>query len=356
MMKGIRIADREIGDGNPCFIIAEAGANWRYCDDPEKNFQHALELIDMASKAGADAVKFQVYRAERLYAKDAGHADYIGKKKSIYQTIHEMELPYDWLPQLKEHCDKKKIIFLATPFDEESTDKLEGIGVPTYKIASYTITHLPLLEYIARKRKPVILSTGASNLQDIEEALGCIMDAGNQQIALMQCTAKYPAPLESLNLRVIDALKRRFSIPVGLSDHSREPLIGPLGAVALGANMIEKHFTTDNSLEGPDHGFAVLPGELKEMIDSIRALEGALGKGEKDISEDEKELYRFARRYIYSIKDIPEGEGISPENVSVLRSGNLKPGLEPRHLREVLGKKARKNIKAGTGITWDLLE
>jgi len=349
-LKKIKIGSKVIGENSPCFIIAEAGSNWRYCSDMAKNFRHALKLIDIAADAKADAVKFQLYQAKKLYVRDAGSADYIGKKKSIYQIIKEMELPYEWLPRLKEYCDKKRIIFLCTPFDEESADRLEKIGIPAYKAASYTITYVPLLRYIAKKGKPIILSTGASNIKEIKEAIGCIKNEGNSQIAIMQCTAKYPAPLETINLKVIPKLIKEFGIPIGLSDHSREPLIAPLGAVALGARIIEKHFTTDNRLNGPDHSFAILPDELIEMVDSIRKLEKALGKENKKLQEEEKELHNFARRSIYSIKEIKKGEKLTIKNIAALRPGKAKKGLEPKFFDAILGKKAKRDIKSGKEI------
>ncbi len=356
MVKGIRIGDRQIGDGAPCFVIAEAGANWRYCDDVGKNYEHALKLIDIATKANADAVKFQIYRAKRMYTKSAGFADYIGKEKSIYRIIEEMEVPYEWLPKLKEYCDKKDIIFLATPFDEKSADELEAVGMDAYKIASYTINHLPLLEYIAELGKPMIMSTGASSIKDIKDSVECVKKAGNNKLALMQCTAKYPAPLDTLNLRAIPELKKRFNVPVGFSDHSREPLPAPLGAVALGADLIEKHYTTDNALEGPDHGFAILPHELKELVTHIRQVEESLGSGEKIIQDGEKELYEFARRSIHAVREIKKGETLTSDNIAVLRPGKVKPGLEPKFLDKVLGKKAKGDIMVDEGISWDMLE
>ena len=355
-MKKIKIGNKFIGEGESCFIIAEAGANWRYCEDMGKNYKHALKLIDLAAEAKADAVKFQVYRAERLYTKGSGYADYIGKKKPIYEIIRELELPYEWLPTLKGYCDKRDIIFLATPFDEKTVDELDALDVGAYKIASYTISHLPLLEHIAKKGKPMIMSTGATSLDDIKEAIECIKKVGNKQLALMQCTAKYPAPLNTLNLRIIPELKKRFDVPVGFSDHSREPLPAPLGAVALGADLIEKHYTTDNALEGPDHGFAILPHELKELVTDIRRLEEALGSSEKRIQEEEKELYKFARRSIHAIRKIKKGETFTNENIAVLRSGKVKPGLEPKFLKKVLGKKSIRHIKEDEGITREIIE
>ena len=303
--------------------------------------------------AGADAVKFQLYRAGKLYVENPGYADYIGKKKSIYDIIQEMEVPYDWLPKFKKYCDDKNIIFLCTPFDEESANELEKINIQAYKIASYSISHLPLIEHIAKKGKPIILSTGAANVKDIEKAVSAIRKVGNKKIALMQCTAKYPAPLSTINLKVIPGLIKKFNVPIGLSDHSREPIIAPMGAIALGAKIIEKHFTTDNNLPGPDHGFAITPDELKLLVRAIRKLEEALGEESKNIQSEEKELYQFCRRRIYAIKDIKSGETLTTNNIAILRSGKQKRGLEPKHFGEILGKKTKHELGKSHPIKWE---
>ncbi|MFA6635536.1 MAG: N-acetylneuraminate synthase family protein [Candidatus Omnitrophota bacterium] len=356
MIKKIEVAGRVIGDGFKTFIIAEAGANWKYCRDMDLNYKHAIKLINIAADSGADAVKFQVYRAAKLYVKSAGHAGYIGKNKPIYDIIKDMEIPYEWIPELKDRCDKRGIVFLATPFDEESVIVLEKAAIELYKIASYTISHLPLVEMIARLNKPIILSTGASNIADIDRALETVSKWGNDRIALMQCTARYPASLETINLRVISTLKNKYDIPVGLSDHSRNPIVAPLGAVSIGANILEKHFTTDNSLDGPDHGFALLPEEFKMMVDYIRMMERAIGSGVKEIQKEEEELHGFCRRKIYAVKDILQGESFSEDNIGVLRSGHAAKGLDPLEYGNAIGKRARIRIKAGDPITKEVLD
>ena len=309
-----------------------------------------MKLIDIAVEAKADAVKFQLYRANKMYVENAGYADYLGQKKSIYDIIRELEVPYEWISKLKTYCDERNIIFLCTPFDEESVDELEKVDIQGYKIASYTITHLSLIEHIAKKGKAIILSTGASDIADIENAISAIRKTGNDKIILMQCTAKYPAPLKNINLRVIPKLIEKFDVPVGLSDHSREPSIAPMGAVALGANIIEKHFTTDNNLPGPDHKFAILPDELKALVDNIRKLEEALGKELKFIQEAEDELYKFARMSIYATVNIKLGEILTKNNIAVLRSGKQKKGFEPKYFNFLLGKKTSRMIKKGEPI------
>ena len=347
----MKIGNREVSKESPCFIIAEAGANFRISSNQEKNYAHALKLIDIAVEAKADAVKFQLYRSEKLYSKSAGSAEYIGKTKSISQIIKELELPYEWLQNLKKYCDEKKILFLCTPFDEESVEQLEKINISAYKIASYTISHIPLLRYIAKKGKPMILSTGASNFDDIDKAIEVIKREGNNNIIILQCTAKYPAPLSTLNLKVLVSLQEKYPYLVGLSDHSREPFIGPMGAVTLGAKVIEKHFTTDNSLDGPDHGFAILSHELIELVSNIRKLEQALGSNQKVVLNEEKELHHFARRCIYASKNISKGEIFSKDNLVILRSGNDEKGLEPFRYDDLIDKKATLNMEKDTIIT-----
>lgn len=309
-----------------------------------------MKLIDIAVEAKADAVKFQLYRANKMYVENAGYAEYLGQNKSINEIIKELELPYKWIEQLKTYCDERNIIFLCTPFDEESVEELEKVNIQGYKIASYTISHLPLIEYIAKKGKPILLSTGASDIQDIKYAMKTIRKTGNNKIILLQCTARYPTPLKNINLKVIPKLIKEFNVPIGLSDHSREPSIAPIGAVALGAKIIEKHFTTDNNLPGPDHKFAVLGDELKVLIENIRKVEEALGNELKYVQDEEDELYTFARRSIYATIDIEKGGVLTKNNIAVLRSGKQKKGFEPKYFNFLLGKKTSRIIKKGEPI------
>lgn len=332
-----------MGAGNPCFIIAEAGSNHN------GSLEQAKHLIDVAAEAGADAVKFQLFRASKLYHKDAGRSDYLKQDKSIYEIIADMEMPYQWLPELAEYCVGVGIVFLCSAFDEDSLEQLDPY-VPAYKIASYEMTHLPLVSHIAWKGKPVIISTGTANLEEVDETVAAFSGTGNRDLMLMQCTASYPAPVGSLNLRAIATMKEAFGVPVGLSDHSRDPLIGPLAAVAIGANLVEKHFTLSNRLPGPDHSFAVEPAELALMVKRIREVEQALGSGIKEVQPDEGVLRAFARRSIFAIREITAGETLSPDNVAVLRCGEKSPGLEPKYYQELQGKTAKKNLPDGSVI------
>lgn len=337
---------RAIGDGHPCFVIAEAGSNHN------GNLEHALRLIDVAADAGADAVKFQVFRAERLYPRSAGFSDYLKLEKSIFDIIAELEMPLEWIPHLARHSASRGLQFLASAFDEASVDALDPY-VSGYKIASYEMTHYPLLHYVAAKQKPVIVSTGTANLDEVADLVGEAAMAGVRGLALLQCTAAYPAPLETLNLRAIATMKAAFGLPVGLSDHSREPLLAPMAGVAVGANLLEKHFTLSNRLPGPDHAFAVEPDELTALVKSIREVERSLGTGEKITQPIEEELRGFARRSIFTLRAVAAGETLGPENIAVLRCGKLRPGLEPRAYASLLGRRATRNLEAECALTAD---
>jgi sialic acid synthase SpsE len=330
------------------YVIAEAGSNH------DGSFDQALRLIDVAAEQGADAVKFQAFRADRLYARSAGVSDYLGSEKPIFEIIHDMEMPLEWIPRLARHAAQSGLDFLATPFDERMVDAIEPY-VPALKIASYEMTHHPLLAYAARKGKPVLLSTGAATLDEVGEAVAVVRNTGNGDLVLLQCTAKYPAPLASLNVRAMTTLRESYDVQVGFSDHSREPLTGPLAAVALGAIVVEKHFTLSNQLPGPDHNFALEPAELGAMIREIRAITTALGSGTKVPHAQEAELRAFARRSIFATRPIAAGEPLTADNVAVLRCGKLGYGLHPRDYASVLGRRATRTLAADELIAWEKL-
>lgn len=345
----IQVGNRRVGDGEPCFIIAEAGSNHN------GNVAQAKALIDIAADAGADAVKFQIFRAGKLYPKSAGISDYLNQPRSIYDIIAEMEFPYEWIPQLADYCAERNVVFLASAFDEESAEQLDPY-VKAHKIASYEMNHMPLLRQIAKSGKPTFISTGTANLEEIEESVAAFRQAGNYQIVLNQCTAAYPAPLESLNIRAITLLKDTFGVPVGLSDHSSDPLVGPMAAVAMGANTIEKHFTFNKELPGPDHSFAMEPAELRLMVQKVREVERALGKGSKVALGVEEELRQFARRTIFTTSQVEAGEAFSPDNVAVLRAGTHPHGLPPDAWTEVLDKRAKRRMPPETVLHWEDIE
>lgn len=343
MAAAVQIANRWVGDGHACFIIAEAGSNHG------GRLDQAKRLIDVAADAGADAVKFQLFRADRLYPKTAGQSDYLKLDRPIFDIIAEMEMPYEWLPELASYGSQRGIIFLCSVFDEESADRLDPY-LPAYKIASYEMTHLPLVRHVAKKGKPMIVSTGTADLGEVAETMEALLGAGNERAILMQCTASYPAPLGSLNVRAVATLKERFGVPAGLSDHSRDPLIGPLAAVAVGANVVEKHFTLSNLLSGPDHAFSLEPEELRLMVRKIRETEQALGTGLKVVDPVEEELRQFARRAVFAVRDIRTGQRFSEENIAVLRCGKLAAGLPPRYYDEVRGRTARRDLPAWSPV------
>lgn len=341
-MKKIKIADKFIGQNEPCFIIAEIGSNHN------GNMEQAKKLIDAAAFAGADAVKFQTFTARRLIA-DMPDLMVDGMKKVDY--FKQYELPYEWHEELFEYASRKKIVFLSTPFDESAAGLLDKIGVPCFKISSFELVHFPLLKYIASKKKPVILSTGMADLKEIKEAVNLIKNQGNKNIALLHCNSSYPVDFKDANIKVIQTLKDKFDMPVGYSDHSMGMELS-LAAVALGASIIEKHFTLDRQMNGPDHKFAIEPDELKKMVKCIRNVELSLGSGIKRLSKCEEKMYKLGRRSIFSINDIKKGQNIEADDIAVLRP-NL--GLHPRYFSFVCRKKAKIDIAAYTPVTKDLL-
>lgn len=334
------------------FVIAEAGSNWK-CGTYDEDLNMASKLIKAAAKSGANAIKFQTYRSHTVYAPNAGESDYLadqGFKKNINDLFDYLSMPYKMIPELSSICKNEGIEFMSTPFSVEDAKNIDPF-VSIHKIASYEINHIRLLEYVANTTKPILISTGASIPKEIEFAINLVKKKGNQKIVLLQCTAKYPAPFESLNLSVITFLKSKYHLPVGLSDHSLDPILAPVLAVGLGATIIEKHFTMDKSLSGPDHSFALDPTELRLMIKSIRQADLAKGSGIKNILPEEEELRRFATRSLQAIKPIKEGdilhEGL---NFDILRPGKNPRGIEARHMFEIEGKKATKNYKVGEGV------
>lgn len=341
--------------GDRVFIIAEAGSNWRQ-GTPDRDLKMAFALIDAAAAAGADAVKFQTYRAETLYAPGAGQTDYLaaaGIREPIEAVLKDLEMPYEMLPVLASRCRERGVAFMSTPFSGQDFAAVDP-HVNVHKIASYEISHVRLLQMAARSGKPLVLSTGASSHADVAWAVETYRSAGGGELLLMQCTARYPAPPDSLNLRAIPRLAERFGVPVGLSDHSRDPVVAPVAAVALGARAVEKHFTLDNRLPGPDHAFAVTTDELRLLVRAVRGAEESMGTGEKRVLEPEQELFRFARRGLHATRDIRRGEPLREGvNVAILRPGKRRPGLHPRHLPEIEGRPARRDIACGDGIQID---
>lgn len=326
------VGQRRVGFGAPCFVIAEAGSNH------DGKLEQAYRLIDLAAEAGADAVKFQIFKASALYPPTAGKSDYLGDERNIFDIIRAMEMPPDWLPLLSKRARERGVAFMASAFDEASVDLLDPY-VDAFKVASYEMTHTPLLQHTARKGKPIIFSTGTASLVEVAEAIEAVRVTGNEAMVVLQCTAAYPAPLESIDARSLVTMREVFGVPTGLSDHSRDAIVAPMTAVALGATVIEKHYTLSNRLAGPDHPFSLEPHELIEMVRRIREVERTLGTGEKSVHGVEAELRAFARRTVFTTKAVVAGEVVSRENTAVLRAGKLAHGLPPRDYPAALGRK-----------------
>jgi len=331
-------------------VIAEAGSNWKMGSYSE-DLQQAKKLIDIATQSGADAVKFQTFRSDTVYAQNSGQANYLkSEKESINELFEKNSMPYEMLQELSDYCKIKKIDFMSTPFSVEDA-KAVNPYVSIHKIASFEINHLSILKYIAKTQKPVLVSTGASSYEDIDFLVKFMKEQQSGPLILLQCTSSYPTSFDSLNLKAITEMQDRYDIPIGFSDHSTDPIIGPITAIGLGAVVIEKHFTSDRNLLGPDHKFALIPEELTKMIKAIRNADIAKGTGEKKILDEEKELWRFAKRSIQASKNISVGEIFKEGvNVDILRPGKNIRGEEPRMIEKINGKKSNRNIKIGEGI------
>ena len=329
-MKRIKIYDKTVGE--KCFVIAEAGVNHN------GDVELAKKLVDIAAESGADAVKFQTFKTENL----------VTKTSAQYKMLKKLELDYEEFKELYNYAKKKNIIFLSTPFDFESVNFLNELDIPAFKISSGDLTNIPFLEYVAEKKKPIILSTGMATLGEIEEAINTIKNIGNKDIILLHCISAYPAKLETLNLRAINVLREAFKLPVGFSDHSLG-IYTPIAAIALGAVIIEKHFTLDKNLPGPDHRASLSPEELKEMVKAIRLIEEALGDGIKKPIPEEKETKKASRRSIVARTNISKGSIITKEKITFKRPGI---GLPPKYYKYIVGKMATRDITADEAIYW----
>ncbi|MCL6589525.1 MAG: N-acetylneuraminate synthase [Firmicutes bacterium] len=320
------------------FIIAEAGVNHN------GSLEMAKKMVDAAVESGVDAIKFQTFKAGQLVTINAQKALYqketTGSGESQYEMLKRLELDQKRHSELIEYCKKRNIIFLSTPFDFESVELLEKLNIPAYKVSSGDITNLPFLEHIARKNKPVILSTGMAGLGEVEEAVGAVRKGGNSQIILLHCTSNYPTEFKDVNLKAMLTLKHAFQVPVGYSDHTLGIEV-PIAAVALGASMIEKHFTLDRNLPGPDHRASLEPEELKAMVLAVRNVEKALGDGIKRCQDVEANVKETARKSIVPLKDLVKGEVLTREALGFKRPGT---GLPPKFIDFLIGKKVRRDI------------
>jgi|TARA_Y100000294_G_scaffold175136_1_gene194600 sialic acid synthase SpsE len=349
-MKNVTVDNRIIGDGRRCYILAEAGCNHN------GSLEIARKLIDMAAQSKADGIKFQTYHAENMYSRKTPMMEHFRKRlaapenATMFDLIKMTELPWELHEPIVEYCRKKDVPFLSTPFDEDAVDFLEQFEVPAYKIAAFEMTHFPLIRKVVETQKPIILSTGMSSLGDIERVLSIFHKAGNDRVILLHCVSNYPSKPGDANLRVIPMLKQAFGYPVGLSDHTPGIEVSKI-AIALGANLIEKHITIDQRLPGPDHYFSLTPLELNELVTASENIETMLGTPQKKCTESELEMKHIGRRSLVAACDIQKGVTITREMLAVKRPGF---GLDPGLIDILIGKMAVKNIEEDEPILWDM--
>jgi N,N'-diacetyllegionaminate synthase len=345
-MPPLLVGTRRIGPGEPVFVIAEAGVNHN------GDIDLAQRLVDVASEAGADAIKFQTFKAENVAASTAPKAVYQLETTDSFESQQEMLRRLELSPamhrELQAYCQQQHILFMSTPFDENSADLLDELDVPLFKLPSGEVNNWPFLEYVARKGKPLILSTGMSYLSEVDEALRVIYNAGNTQVIILHCVTNYPADPADVNLRTMQTMATALHTPVGYSDHTPGPEVA-LAAVALGACVIEKHFTLDKSLSGPDHRASLEPRELRALIAGIRTVERALGNGTKQPASSEENNRLLVRRSLVAAQDIPQGDILQPHMLKGLRPAG---GISPALAREVVGHKTRQALKSGQLVTW----
>lgn len=345
----IHIGSRRIGPGHPCYIIAEMSANHGH------SFEQAIAIVRAAKEAGADAVKLQTYTADTLTI-DCDNSYFrigsgtIWEGRNLHQLYAEAFTPWEWQEGLKREAESLGMDCFSSPFDATSVDFLEGLGVKCHKIASFEMVDLPLIRKVAMTGKPIIMSTGMATLSEIEEAVATARVAGCKELALLKCNSGYPAPPEDMNLRTIPHLAEAFEVVAGLSDHTLEVAV-PVTAVALGACIIEKHFTLSRAEPGPDSAFSLEPAEFKAMVQAVRVTEKALGRVRYAVTEKEK-ASRIFRKSLFVVRDVAAGERFTPENVRCIRPGY---GMHPRHLEFVLSSVAALDITRGTPLTMELV-
>ena len=343
----MQIKGRTIGDGNPSYIIAEMSANHA------GSMEHAKEIIYAAKEAGADCVKIQTYTADTITMNCHNKYFHIDngtwEGENLYSLYEKAYTPWEWQAELYDTAKKAGIDFFSTPFDFTAVDFLEEIGMEFYKIASFELVDIPLIEYVASKGKPIIMSTGMGSLGEIEEAVN-VVKKYNCPLALLKCSSAYPAIPDSMNLKTIPNMKEIFNVPVGLSDHSMGS-IAAVTAVALGANVIEKHFCLSRAIENPDSSFSMEPKEFEEMVKNIRDAERAMGRVRYTVTENEMSNRAF-RKSIFVSKDIKKGEKITSENIRVIRPGY---GMEPKYYKDVLGLTALRDLEAGTPLHFNTI-
>ena len=349
MVTTVRIGGHTIGPGYPCFVVAEAGVN--HNGEPEKTFR----LVDAAVRAGADAVKFQTFTAEQLATRDAPKAGYqaevTGSGESQFEMLRRLELSAEAHRELLAYSRQHGILFMSTPFGEDSADLLDELGIAVFKIPSGEITNLPFLAHVARKGKPMIISTGMATLGEVETAMRVVRDAGARDLVLLHCVSNYPARPSDVNLRAMETMAAVFEVPVGYSDHTAGMEVA-LAAVALGACVLEKHVTLDRSLPGPDHRASLEPAEFAALVTGIRTVEGALGNGCKEPAASEAEMAAVARKSLVAARHIPAGSKLTEEMLAAKRPGT---GLPPAMRSQLLGRVVSRDIPAGTLLTLDMI-
>lgn len=347
MKQELKIKGRSIGPGHPTYIIAEMSGNHN------QSLKRAMQILDAAAQAGADAVKLQTYTPDTLTIDCDNEYFQIGKGtvwqgRKLYDLYGEASTPWEWQPELKRTADDLGVDLFSTPFDATAVDFLEGMDVPAYKVASFEVVDLALLARIAQTGKPIIVSTGMANLEEIDDAVDAIRSQGNEQLALLKCTSAYPTPPSEMNLRTIPHLAERYRLPVGLSDHTLDMVV-PVTAVALGACIIEKHFTLSRQEGGPDSTFSLEPHEFRAMVEAVRTAEAALGKVNYEVTESEV-ASRVFRRSLFVVQDMQPGDTFTEQNVRSIRPGY---GLSPKYLSRVLGRTAAQSISRGTPLSWE---
>lgn len=349
MTPELTIGSRKVGPGHPAYLIAELSANHG------QDFDQAVRIVRAMAAAGADAVKVQTYTADTLTIACDNEFFRIGggtlwDGRTLHDLYQEAFMPWDWQPKLQAVATELGLDFFSTPFDASAVDFLEAMNVPCHKVASFELVDLPLLRKIATTRKPVIASTGMATQAEIAEAVKTLRDGGCTQLALLKCTSAYPALPEEMHLRTIADMGARFGVPVGLSDHTMGHTV-PVAAVALGACIVEKHFTLSRATPGPDSTFSLEPDEFTAMVTAIRTTEKALGRVNYEVSANEAKSRQF-RRSLFVVADVKAGEPFTAQNIRSIRPGH---GLHTRHLGEVLGRKAKHDAKRGTPLSWELV-
>ena len=348
-MKTVNVPPYKIGPNQTTFIMAEAGVNHNGM------LEMARQLVEVAVQAGANAVKFQTFKAERVVSPQAPKAAYqletTDEAESQLDMVKRLELSFDAFRELFAYCQQQGILFMSTPFDEDSADFLADLGVPAFKIPSGEITNLSFLAHVARKGKPMIVSTGMAYLDEVRTAVSTIEKTGNRDLVLLHCVSNYPANPADANLRAMITMAEAFDMPVGYSDHTLGIEVS-LAAVALGACVIEKHFTLDRKLSGPDHQASLEPDELAALVRGVRKVEEALGHGRKEPAARELEIAAVARRSLVAAQDIPVGSTLTEGLIAIRRPGT---GLPPAMLDQVVGRKVKRHIPAGTLLRLDML-